>query len=74
MVELITATLRVFTIQYANFVFKALRIETEEDVHKLVTFFIRKAEDKRPDTESTLSEEDNSRLQLIFLLCHIKLV
>ena len=46
-------------------VFKALGIETEEDVHKLVTFFIRKAEDKRPDTESTLSEEDRSRPQLI---------
>ena len=46
LVELITATLCVFTIQYANSVFKALRIETEEDVHKLVKFFIRKAEGK----------------------------
>ena len=57
----------VFTIQYANsvFKFKALRIETEEDVHKLVKFFIRKAEGKRPDTESSLSEDDNSQPQLI---------
>ena len=65
LVELITATLCVFTVQHANSVFKALRIETEKDVHKLVEFFICKVEDKRPDTESTLSEEDNGRLQLI---------
>ena len=64
--ELITAALCVLTIQYANSVFKALRIETEEDLHKLVKFFIRKAEGKRPDTESTLSEEDNSWPQLIY--------
>ena len=43
-------------------VFKALGVETEEDVRKLITFFIRKAEEKRPDTESS---EDGSLPQLI---------
>ena len=49
---------------YVISVFKGLGIETEEDVHKLIPFFICKAEEKRPDTESSEDGKTDLRLRL----------